>query len=242
MVEKQQVELSVVIPALNEGDNLLGLLPQIHRSLEKVLQNRVYEIVIVDGGSKDNTREISRELGARVVMQTKSGYGNALVDGFKSAVGEYILTMDSDLSHSPEFVAVMWEARRKADIVIASRYIVGGYAKMPLARKILSRILNIVFTKGLSLPCRDISSGFRLYRAEVVKRLSLKSTDFDILEELFIKCYISGVSFLEVPFTYVPRRKGQSHVRLWKFGIAFLKTFHRMWKLRLAPPRRREIK
>ncbi len=227
-----KLELSIVIPVLNEGKNLSRLLPEIRRLLAALLERETYEIIIVDGGSKDNTREISRESGAEVVVQTDSGYGNALVDGFGKAIGEYILTMDSDLSHAPQFILAMWKARHSADIVIASRYIKGGYAKMPLVRKVLSRLLNVFFTKALSLPCRDISSGFRLYRAAVLRELCLESRDFDILEEIFIRCYTDGRNVFEIPFQYVPREEGRSHVKLWKFGISFLRTFRKMWKLR----------
>lgn len=227
-----KLELSIVIPALNEAKNLSRLLPEIHQSLVALLERRAYEIIIVDGGSEDNTREISHESGAEVVVQTNSGYGNALVEGFGKAAGEYILTMDSDLSHAPQFILAMWQARHSADIVIASRYIKGGYAKMPFVRKVLSKILNVIFTKALSLPCSDISSGFRLYRAAVLREISLESRNFDILEEIFIRCYTNGRNIIEIPFAYVPREEGESHVKLWKFGISFLITFWKMWKLR----------
>ncbi len=227
-----KLQLSIVIPALNEAKNLSKLLPEIHQLLAPLLGRTTYEIIIVDGRSRDNTREISLQLGAKVIVQTNSGYGNALVEGFKNAAAEYVLTMDSDLSHAPQFMLPMWHARHEADIVIGSRYIKGGYAKMPFVRKILSRLLNVIFTKGLSLPCRDISSGFRLYKAAALRELSLESRSFDILEEILIRCYTDGRNVLEIPFAYVPRKEGRSHVKLWKFAVSFLRTFWKMWKLR----------
>ncbi len=225
-------ELSIVIPALNEGKNLAKLFPEIQRSLAGLLDRGAYEVIVMDGGSRDNTREISRESGAKVILQTGSGYGNALVEGFRNAAGDYIVTMDSDLSHAPQFILSMWQARHEADIVIASRYVRGGCAKMLFVRRVLSRLLNVVFTKALSLPCKDISSGFRLYRALVVKGLYLESRDFDILEEIFIKCYADGRSATEIPLRYVPREEGRSHADLRKFAVSFSKTFWKMWKLR----------
>ncbi|HEM62157.1 MAG TPA: methyltransferase domain-containing protein, partial [Chloroflexi bacterium] len=130
------------------------------------------------------------------------------------------------------FIDRMWAARHEAEVVVASRYVPGGSARMPLLRKVLSVILNRVFTKGLSLPLYDISSGFRLYHSAVIKNLELESSDFDVLEEILIRCYAEGWRIKEVPFHYLPRQEGDSHVHLLRFGLAYLRTFHRMWSLR----------
>jgi len=103
---------------------------------------------------------------------------------------------------------------------------------MPFLRKVLSLILNKVFTKSLSLPLRDISSGFRLYHSSTVKDMPLESTDFDVLEEILIRCYAEGWKIKEVPFQYLPRQQGDSHINLLRFGYAYLRTFRRMWRLR----------
>jgi glycosyltransferase involved in cell wall biosynthesis len=224
------LKLSVVIPTLNEGLNLGELIASIHQEIPKITDD--YEILIVDGGSKDNTRELATALDARVVMQKEKGYGGALKTGFNSAKGEYIVTLDADLSHSPTFIPLMWEAKSGAEIVVASRYASGGSAEMPLSRRILSRLLNMVFTKGLSLPLKDISSGFRLYHSSTVHELDLTSSDFDILEEVLVKCYAQGWKISEVPFHYYPRKGGVTHAKLIQFAISYLKTFKRMWSLR----------
>jgi glycosyltransferase involved in cell wall biosynthesis len=224
------LKLSVVIPALNEGLNIRELITSMHQEIPKITDD--YEILIVDGGSKDNTRELAASLGARVVMQKEKGYGGALKTGFISAKGEYIVTLDADLSHSPTFIPLMWEAKSDAEIVIASRYAHGGSAEMPLSRRILSRILNMVFTRGLSLPVKDISSGFRLYHSSTLRELDLTSSDFDILEEVLVKCYAQGWKIKEVPFHYYPRKGGVTHAKLIQFAISYLKTFKRMWGLR----------
>ena len=224
------MKLSVVIPALNEGLNIRELITSMHQEIPKITDD--YEILIVDGGSKDNTRELAASLGARVVMQKEKGYGGALKTGVISAKGEYIVTLDADLSHSPTFIPLMWEAKSDAEIVIASRYAHGGSAEMPLSRRILSRILNMVFTRGLSLPVKDISSGFRLYHSSTLRELDLTSSDFDILEEVLVKCYAQGWKIKEVPFHYYPRKGGVTHAKLIQFAISYLKTFKRMWGLR----------
>lgn len=229
MTEKG-IELSLIIPALNEEENIVTLLPRIHQRMSGVSSR--YEIILVDGGSKDRTREIARGLGTRVLVQSEPGYGGALKEGFRAARGRYILTMDADLSHDPDFTRRMLDARGEAEIVVASRYVDGGSMEAPWMRRVLSRVLNLVFGKGLSLPIKDLSSGFRLYDASSIQGLNFDSSDFDILEEVLIKCFSQGWKVKEIPFRYTPRQRGDSHVKLLQFGIAYLRTFKRMWELR----------
>jgi SAM-dependent methyltransferase len=126
----------------------------------------------------------------------------------------------------------MWNHRLDAEVIIASRYVEGGTADMPRYRHVLSIILNGVYTRLLSLPVKDISSGFRLYHAAILRGLDLQSNDFDALEEILIECYARGYRIAEIPFRYVPRDQGKSKVKLFQFGMAYLKTLMRMWKLR----------
>jgi dolichol-phosphate mannosyltransferase len=223
--------LSAIIPALNEADNLAVLLPVLGRQLQQLVGEQ-YEVIVVEGASTDATDEVARKLGAQVIHQIERGYGGALLAGFAAAKGDWIVTLDADLSHEPGFIADLWAARETADVLIASRYVKGGRAEMPLYRLVLSRILNVVFTLGLSLPLKDISSGFRLYRAEVVKTMPLVGRDFDVLEEILVRASVSGRQIKETPFTYKPRVTGHSHAKLARFAIAYIKTFWRLWKLR----------
>jgi dolichol-phosphate mannosyltransferase len=223
-------QLSIVIPALNERNNIVKLIPALKAAMPADVTD--YEIVVIDGHSHDGTPGVAEELGARVVAQTGPGYGGALREGFTQARGEYVLTLDADLSHSPSFLPAMWEARAEAEVVIASRYAPGGAADMPCFRRVLSRILNFVFCRGLSLPVHDVSSGFRLYKASVLHAMPLQSVHFDVLEEILIQAQAQGWRITEVPFRYEARRGGRSHVKLFKFGWAYLKTLLRMWRLR----------
>src|SRR5439155_8343658 len=202
MVEND-IDLTILVPVLDECDNVATLLPRLRRVLEG-LQCR-HEILVVDGGSRDRTVEVARELGAQVLRQRAPGYGGALREGFAAATGRYVLTLDADLSHDPDFVVKLWQARNAADVVIASRYVRGGVAYMPLRRKVLSRTLNRFFALGLSLPVRDLSSGFRLYRPAALHELYLTRRNFDVLEEILVKAYAAGYRVLEMPFTYYPR-------------------------------------
>jgi len=225
-----QPDLSVLIPVLNERDNVSALLPRLLRVLNEL--GCTYEILVVDGGSCDGTVEVARRLGAQVLVQRSPGYGCALREGFAAAAGQYVLTLDADLSHDPDFIGKLWRARSAADIVIASRYVTGGVAYMPLYRKLLSRILNRFFGLGLGLPVRDLSSGLRLYRGRVLADLALDGRNFEIVEEVLVKAYSAGWRVIEIPFTYYPRHRGASHARIVRFGVDLLLAFARLWALR----------
>ena len=140
--------------------------------------------------------------------------------------------MDADLSHRPSFITEMWNSRTKAHVLIASRYVPHGHAEMTLFRRVLSKVLNYTYARILSLPFKDLSSGFRMYRSDVLGTFTLRARDFDALEEILIRVYAEGWNILELPFHYMTRGTGRSHAKLLKFGWAYLKTLGRMWRLR----------
>ena len=224
------IDLSIVIPALDEGDNLAIILPQLKDVLASLGIRG--ELLIVTRVPDDRTRAAARDATATIIEQTERGYGGALVAGFERVRGDYVLTMDADASHRPEFVENLWKSRHNADITIASRYVRGGRAHMPLARHALSRVLNWFFSVGLDVPIRDLSSGFRLYKRAVVRDQTFTARDFDILQQIVLSAYAEGWHVQEVPFTYEPREHGSSHARVWRVGRACLATFWELWKVR----------
>jgi SAM-dependent methyltransferase len=219
-----------VIPAADEGPNLSLLLPDLRAVLESLRID--YEVLIVTPPGDAVAAQPAPAIGVRVLEQEGGGYGGALLRGFDEARGEFILTMDADLSHPPTFIRDLWEVRASAEVVIASRYVAGGCAVMPRTRSVLSRVLNAFFRRGLSLHIQDLSSGFRLYNAAVMKQQEYAALDFDILQRILVQAYAEGWKIREVPFTYAPRRHGASHARVVRFGIAYLRTFFKLWKLR----------
>ncbi len=230
MDQANRPDIAVVIPAWNERDNLELLLPALRGQLEELrLRN---EVVVIDAGSHDGTRETAERWGARVVLQSKPGYGGALLEGLASTTAPYVVTMDADLSHRPVFIEEFWKRRHEADLLIASRYVPGGKADMSLLRRFLSQVLNRTYRRVLSLPVRDMSSGFRMYRRDLLAGLAVRARDFDVLEEILIRVHADGRRILEVPFHYMARGAGRSHARLIKFGWALFKTLVRMWRLR----------
>jgi len=225
--------LSIVILAFNEAKNLGVLIPQVKAIVGSMVPE--HEMLVLDGNSSDNSVQVARSLGCRVVMQREPGYGNAFKQALMEAKGDFSMTIDADCSHDPEFIKKLWERRDSYHLVIASRYIKGGSADMPISRRFLSILLNRIYATVLALPYKDLSSGFRLYKMDSVKDIlkRLCGKNFDILLEVLFKIHCEGFNISEVPFCFRPRHRGRSTVQLWKFGISYFKTLHHLWQLRI---------
>ncbi len=226
----ETLDLTVVLPCLNEAANLRVLLPSLRETLNGL--GVTWEVLVIDGPSTDDTRAVAQEFGAGYVRDEQRGYGRAILRGFEEANGTYVLTMDADLSHPSQFVARLWEARTRGDIVIASRYVPGGKADQPWARLTLSKVLNGFLRTALTLEPLDLSSGFRLYRKRMLRGLEIEFTNFAVLIEILLKAFAKGAIITETPFHYQPRIEGVSHARIIAFGIDYLRLIRRMWGIR----------
>jgi dolichol-phosphate mannosyltransferase len=222
-------DITIIIPVLNERENLARLLPL----LKDVLRDMklAAETLVVDGGSVDGSQEMALQLGASVIRQQERGFGGALLAGFTAATAPYIVTMDADLSHRPVFLQSFWQQREEAELLIASRFVEGGRADMSLFRLLSSRALNLVHRRALALNVYDLSSGFRMYRNGVLDWRLLQARDFDVQVEALVRIHSRGFRVREVPFHYMARNHGKSHAKLIKFGWSFSKTLFRMWRL-----------
>src|ERR1700683_4240385 len=118
------MDVSVILPVVNEAENLRILIPRLVTLLNH--ERISHEIVVIDGGSTDGTRETAEALGARVVSERRRGYAGAMETGIAEARGDYVLTLDADQSHDPDFVTKMWRARTRADIVLPTSPPPGG--------------------------------------------------------------------------------------------------------------------
>jgi len=223
------MDLSFILPVINERENLLSLIPGLDSFAAR--ERLSHEVIVVDGASTDGTAEAATRLGAVVFPEDRRGYAGALTTGFARARGDYIVTLDADLSHEPDFVAALWREHLNAQVVIASRYVKGGHSHGGLVRDLLSRILNLTMRASLRIPIHDLSSGFRLYRRDVVAGLKLESRNFEVLEEILVLAWLRGFKIVEVPFTYMPRGAGNSHARIIRFGIDLANTTIRLRRL-----------
>ena len=227
------MDLSIIIPALDEEGCVGQAVADVHGVCRGMGLD--YEILVVDGGSRDRTALLAQQAGATVLTQREPGYGTALREGFAAARGEWVATMDSDLSHPPMILRTLYRNRERGDLLIASRYVKGGLANMPLQRKWLSRVLNQVFARVLDLPIADLSSGFRLYRRSVLREVEARHSDFSFLQEILVRSYCAGFRVIEIPFHYFPRRSGASKARIIPFGVSYLRLLRASRKLRDAP-------
>jgi dolichol-phosphate mannosyltransferase len=224
------VSLSVLMLARNEAENLDVLLPALVALLGRAQVTA--ELVVVDAGSPDGTAAVAARHGARVVCQRLPGYANALRQGFTECTGDYILTLDADMSHRLEFVEPLLAAGPTADLVVASRYVASGSAEMPAARRALSVTLNGIFGRALGLPTKDLSSGFRLYRRQALLALRPRGDYFDVLPEIVALAHFAGQRVREIPFHYHPREAGVSKARILRFAPSYVRTLVRCWRAR----------
>jgi glycosyltransferase involved in cell wall biosynthesis len=228
-------DLSVVIPAWNEAGNLGLILPELKAVFERARISA--EVLVVDGGSRDGTADVVRKAGARLIVQSSPGFGGALREGLAAARGRWVLTMDADMSHPPEDVQRLWEARERGDLVQASRYVPGAGFDAPWSRRVLSRILNAIFAVGLALPVRDVSGDFRIYDGKILQGLRLDGVQFEVVEEILVKVYMAGGTLAEIPFHYAQRGEGRSKARVFSFGLRLMRMFFRLWPARFLSAR-----
>ena len=230
------IQLTVMLPAYGEADNLRELLPQLKCRLDALSIS--YEILVLDTQVPvDDTRAVCESVGVRCLpRQNGNNYGDAIRTGIAASQGKYVVVMDADGSHTPEFVEKFWENREKADLVIASRYVAGGSTKNPLLLVGMSRILNVVFKVALRLPVFDVSNSFRLYRGDMLRGLTLTYLHFDIMEEILAKMLwnnpVSPARCLEIPYQFEQRKYGKPKRNLLVFGVHFIRAFLRLRAMR----------
>jgi SAM-dependent methyltransferase len=224
------LDLTVIIPVLGDGMALDTLVPEIRKILSSI--GIRFEILLAAKNAGSPTVQAAAHAGAEIVEPGGSGYCRAITAGFARARGAYCLSMDDDVSRRPAFIGDLWANRMTGEIIVASRYVPGSRADMPAGRYLLSRILNIFFSRGLGLPIRDLSSGFRLYRSAVVRGRTFLARGLDILQEILVRAYADGWRVREIPFAYAPRRQWGWHARVFQFGLDYLQTFRSLWKLR----------
>ena len=233
------VDLSVIIPAYREADNLRLLLPRLIKVLDGMgLQ---HEVLVVDTNpTKDETPEVCREWPVRRIPRVGGDcYGDAIRTGIGSSSGRYILFMDADGSHAPEFIPNLWSAVDGNDVVVASRYVTGGDTENPWSLILMSRVLNVVYAVTLGLDCHDVSNSFKLYRGDLVRPLKLRCRHFDIVEELMVMARIRAgrLCIKEVPFLFKKRMFGETKRNVPLFVLSFYVTLIKLWFMRIKTRR-----
>ncbi len=223
---KQLPELSVLIPAYMEADNLRLLLPRLNKSLNQL--DLEFEIIVIDTReSFDTTNLVCQEENVTYVNREEGdSYGDAIRSGIKHACGNKIVFMDGDGSHTPEFISKLIKHADENDVVIASRYIKGGATDNKLSLILLSKIVNILYSIVLNLKCKDVSNSFKLYHKDQLKKLQLSSRNFDIVEEILYKLKKNNknLKIKEIPYTFKQRMFGHTKRNLLTFVFSFAFT------------------
>jgi len=166
------------------------------------------------------------------VRPSGPGFGRALRAGLDAAHGDYIATVDAECAGASAVLEALWTNRDTAEVVVASRYVSGADARMGLLRHVLSRALNKTFSRGLSLPVEDLSSAFRLYRADVLRTYRIRATDYDVLPELLVRALAGGWRVREIPLHIELSRRRRSVMPLVRLAAAYARTFAGLWQLR----------
>jgi dolichol-phosphate mannosyltransferase len=224
------VALSIVLPAYMEEENLRQLLPRLSTVLNELDPSG--EIVVVDTMTPlDNTHEVCAHHQVRYVNRTGGNYfGDAVRTGIAVARGHYLVFMDADGSHPPEFIRNLWAERERADVVIASRYIAGGATDNSRVLVAMSLAVNLIYSFVLGLRCKDVSNSFKLYRSSMLKTLHLKCSNFDIVEEILykLKRHHPRLHITELPFSFKKRMFGTTKRNLVAFVFSFVITLIRL--------------
>lgn len=231
-------DLSVVLPAYLEEENLRVLLPRLLSTLRAM--GTAFEILVIDTETAmDNTGGACKEHGVHY-LNRKGGnsFGNAVRTGIHHARGRRILFMDADGSHTPEFIPGLYRHIDEADVVIASRYVEGGVTENTKTLVIMSLVLNWTYAFVLGLRCKDVSNSFKIYRGQQLKEIELTCDNFDIVEEILYKLRVlnPGLTIKEIPFCFKKRMFGETKRNLVTFIMTYLIT---ILKLRLMPIRRK---
>ena len=228
----------IIIPTYNEVENLKMLIDQILNSTPETL-----EVLVVDDGSPDGTGEIAKQLSqasARVHLLERSkkmGLGSAYVAGFRWGLNktfEAFIEMDADFSHDPKYLSVMLSNLERNDVVMGSRYVVGGGTEnWTLFRRILSRGGSLYSRLILGAPIRDFTGGFNGWKRpvlEVIDLDSLRSDGYSFQIELKYRAFKKNFKMAEFPILFVDRKLGRSKMNR---RIVF-EALRRVWQFRFS--------
>lgn len=228
------LELSIVMPCLNEAETLEGCIVMAQSFLAA---HRVAgEVIVADNGSTDGSQQIAERLGARIVHVAERGYGSALRAGIAAARGRYVAMADSDLSY--DFGALqpfLDKLREGYDLVMGNRFRGGiaPHAMPPLHRylgnPVLSGIGRLFFRTGIG----DFHCGLRAFRREAILGLDLRTKGMEFASEMVVKSTLLGLRVTEVPTTLAPDgRSRPPHLRSWRDGwrhLRFMLVYSPRW-------------
>lgn len=230
----ESIELSIIMPCLNEAETLAICINKARGFLERAGISG--EVVIADNGSTDGSPEIARANGARVVAVAEKGYGSALRGGIEAARGRYVIMGDADDSY--DFVNLMpfIERLRLGDDLVMGNRFRGGIkpgAMPPLHRYLGNPVLTWIGRLFFGSPCGDFHCGLRGFNRESIRRLELRTSGMEFASEMIVRASLERLRISEVPTTL--SKDGRSrppHLRSWRDGwrhLRFLLMYSPRW-------------
>lgn len=234
MNDATALELSIVMPCLNEAETLAVCIEKALGYLERSGVNG--EVVIADNGSTDGSQLIAKSLGARVVDIEQKGYGSALIGGIEASRGEYVIMGDADDSYDFANLDLFVERLRAGDQLVMGNRFRGGIepGAMPplhkyLGNPVLSTIGRFLFRSSI----KDFHCGLRGFNRQAIRDLHLQTSGMEFASEMVVKSTLGGLRVSEVPTTL--KKDGRSrppHLRSWSDGwrhLRFLLIFSPRW-------------
>lgn len=222
---ENDVEFSVVIPCLNEEKTLPIVIKKSLVSFERLKIKG--EVIVADNGSTDQSREVAKKMGARVIEVSEKGYGNALIGGMNGAKGKYLIMGDADDSYNFEEIDDFVKGIREGNDVVMGTRLKGRIEKgaMPflhhyLGTPILTKVLNLFFGTKIS----DCNCGMRALTKEAFEKMKLQSPGMEFASEMMIKAGLLKLKIKEIPITlYRDKRDKAPHLNTWSDGWRHLR-------------------
>ena len=198
------MEVSVILPALNEEKSIGKTIREIKQTLSK--HQISFEIIVVDSDSKDKTAIISKNEGAKVVNEPQRGYGNALRKGFKEAKGKYVIMYDPDGSYDASTLPLMIDTLKKGcDYVNANRFAKLAHGSMSRSHYVGNAVINLMGNIFFHTGFKDMLSGYKGFNADALRKLKLHSQKWDFNVEIHSKLGRHSLKFKEINTRYFSR-------------------------------------
>lgn len=242
---KKVKKLAIATPTYNEKENINELIERLKKVLEPIGIDTT--VIIIDDSSPDGTGRIADQIAEKynkspfqvsvIHRPEKMGLASAYLDAFKKALAEkndYILTIDADLSHKPEYIPEFLEKIKEYDVVIGSRNVPGGGSEgWTIFRRLISKGGSLYSRIILGVNVKDFTGGFNMYRKEALAKIPLdkiKSEGYSYAIEIKYRMIKAGAKFCEVPIIFPNRKRGKAKMSKKIFFEAML----RVWQIRFT--------